>query len=173
MHGFVEVFQGIRRARSWRDAWMFVFGPPGWRPAHEGGRAAAPEVTAETEVRWDPHVPAGLAAYGFAQFAAALAASFALLLQAHALPPLQVAAAGFYVAVSLAGVGGVFEAAKWAGPIETARLLVLGAACALLGWSGAIPVAAAAGAIAFCAASLAWFLPRRSALTETELAPIM
>lgn len=173
VHGFVEVFRGVRRARSWRDAWMFAFGPPGWRPAHEGGRAPAPMVTAETAERWDPHVPAGLAAYGFAQFTAALAASFALLLEAHALPPVQVAAGGFYVAVSLAGVGGVFESARWAGPIETARLAVLGAACAVLGWNGAIPAAAAAGAIAFCAASLAWFLPRRSALTETELAPIM
>jgi hypothetical protein len=98
---------------------------------------------------------------GIAQFAAVLAGRLALLLNAHALPPAQLAAAGFYVAVSLAGVGGVFEAAKWAGPIETARLGVLGAACAVLAWSGAIPVAAGVGAVAFAAASLAWFLPRR------------
>jgi hypothetical protein len=77
------------------------------------------------------------------------------------------------VAVTLAGVGGVFESAKWAGPIETARLLVLGGACGVLAWSGAIPVAAGAAGIAFCAVSLAWFLPRRGALTETELAPLM
>ncbi len=38
---------------------------------------------------------------------------------------------------------------------------------------GALPVSAAAAVVAFCAASLAWFLPRRGALTETELAPIM
>jgi hypothetical protein len=56
---------------------------------------------------------------------------------------------------------------------ETARLGVLGGACAVLAWSGAIPVAAGVGAVAFSAASLAWFLPRRGALTETELAPIM
>jgi hypothetical protein len=83
------------------------------------------------------------------------------------------AAAGFYVAVSLAGVGGVFEAARWAGPIETARLLVLGGACGVLAWSGAIPAGMGVAGIVFCAASLAWFLPRRGALTETELAPIM
>jgi hypothetical protein len=31
----------------------------------------------------------------------------------------------------------------------------------------------AVGAAAFCALSIAWFLPRRGALTETELAPLM
>jgi alkylglycerol monooxygenase len=173
LHGFVEIGRAMRGARSGRDAWMHAFGPPGWRPAHEGGPVPPPEVSAATAARFDPMVPAGLAAYGFAQFAAALAGSLALLLNAATLPPAQLAAAGFYVAVSLAGVGGVFEAARWAGPIETARLLVLGGACAALGWSGAIPAAAAAAGMAFCAASLAWFLPRRSALTETELAPIM
>jgi alkylglycerol monooxygenase len=173
VHGFVEIFRGLRRARSARDAWMFVFGPPGWLPAAEGGRVAAPEVTAATAETFDPRVPAGLAAYGFVQFAAALAASLVLLLNAATLPAAQTAAAGFYVALSLAGVGGVFEAAKWAGPIETARLLVLGAVCAVLAWSGTIPVAAGLAGIVFCAASLAWFLPRRGALTETELAPLM
>jgi alkylglycerol monooxygenase len=173
VHGFVEIARDAMRARSWRDRWMYVAGPPGWRAASEGGPIAPPEVTADTAESWDPAVPAGLAAYGFAQFAAALAGSFALLLNAGSMPAAHVAAAGFYVAISLAGVGGVFESAKWAGPIETARLAVLGAACALLGWTGAIPVPAAVSAVAFCAASLAWFLPRRNALTETELAPIM
>ncbi|HSU12491.1 sterol desaturase family protein [Longimicrobium sp.] len=173
VHGFVEIARDAMRARSWRDRWMYVAGPPGWRSAAEGGSAAPPQVAAEVAEAWDPVVPAGLAAYGFAQFAAALAGSFALLLNAASMPGAHVAAAGFYVAISLAGVGGVFESAKWAGPIETARLLVLGAACALLGWMGAIPVSAAAAGVAFCAVSLAWFLPRRAALTETELAPIM
>lgn len=173
VHGFVDVAREMWRARAWGDAWMHAFGPPGWRPAAEGGRAAAPEVDAATAERFDPEIPAGLAAYGFVQFAAALAGSLALLLNAGTLPPAQLAAAGFYVAVSLAGVGGVFEAARWAGPIETARLMVLGGACGVLGWLGAIPAAAALAGMAFCAVSLAWFLPRRGALTETELAPIM
>ncbi|HEX8903815.1 MAG TPA: sterol desaturase family protein, partial [Longimicrobiaceae bacterium] len=173
LHGFVEIVRDARRAGSWRDRLMYVFGPPGWRSAAEGGTQPPPEVTAEMAGAWDPVVPAGLAAYGFVQFAAALAASFILLQRAATMPAAHVAAAGFYVAISLAGVGGVFESAKWAGPIETARLLVLGAACALLGWTGGLPATFAVAAMAFCAASLAWFIPRRGALTETELAPIM
>jgi sterol desaturase/sphingolipid hydroxylase (fatty acid hydroxylase superfamily) len=173
VHGFVDIARGVIRARTWRDRWMHVFGSPGWRPAAEGGTAPAPHVTAETAETWDPVVPAGLAVYGFVQFAAALAASFVLLQSVGAMPAAHVAGAGFYVALSLAGIGGVFESARWAGPIEVARLSVLGAACVVLGWMGSIPLAAAVVGGVFCAASLAWFIPRRGALTETELAPIM
>jgi alkylglycerol monooxygenase len=173
VHVFVDIARAARRAGSWRDRWMYVFGPPGWRAASEGGPVPPPQVDPATAEAWDPVLPPGLAAYGFVQFAVALAASFLLLLNAERMAMLHVAAAGFYVAVSLAGVGGVFESARWAGPIESARLAVLGAAAVLLGWMGivAAPLAAAAGV--FCALSLAWLLPRRAALTETELAPLM
>jgi hypothetical protein len=173
VHGFVEIAGDVMRARSWRDRWMHVFGSPGWRPSAGGGTEPAPEVSAETAETFDPVIPAGLALYGFVQFAAALAASFALLLNAETMPKAHVAAGAFYIAISLAGVGGVFESAKWAAPIEVARLVVLAGACALLGWSGALALAPAAAGVAFCAVSLAWFIPRRGALTETELAPIM
>jgi alkylglycerol monooxygenase len=173
VHVFVDIARDARRAASWRDRWMYVAGPPGWRAAAEGGPVPPPEVDAATAETWDPVPPPGLAAYGFVQFAVALAGSFLLLLNAAEMPLLHVAGAGFYVAVSLAGVGGVFESAKWAGPMETARLAVLAAVAVVLGGTGAIPVALAAGAVAFCALSVAWFLPRRAALTETELAPLM
>ena len=173
VHVFVDLFRDAARARTWRDRWMYVFGPPGWRSQAEGGPVPPPEVARETAEEWDPVVPPALAWYGFAQFTVALAFSFALLLNVDGMPPWHAAAAGFYVAVSLAGIGGVFEAAKWAGPIETARLSVLGAACLALGATGALPLAVALGGFAFCAVSLAWFLPHRAALTETELAPIM
>jgi hypothetical protein len=67
----------------------------------------------------------------------------------------------------------VFEAARCAGPIEAAHHAVLGAACLVLGGPGMVPAWLAAGGFVFCALSLAWFLPRRGRLTETELAPIM
>jgi alkylglycerol monooxygenase len=173
VHVFVDIARDARRAGSWRDRWMYVFGPPGWRAASAGGPDAPPRVDRATAEAWDPVLPPGLAAYGFAQFAVALAASLLLLLNAERMPPLHAAAAGFYVAVSLAGVGGVFESARWAGPLETARLAVLGAAAVVLGRLGVLPLGAAAAAVAFCALSVAWLLPRRAALTETELAPLM
>jgi alkylglycerol monooxygenase len=173
VHVFADILRDARRAHGWRDRWMYVFGPPGWRAAAEGGPVPPPAVDRATAETWDPVVPPGLAAYGFAQFVVALAGSFLLLLNAERMPLLHVAGAGFYVAVSLAGVGGVFESAKWAGPMETARLAVLGVAAIVLGGTGVIAIPLAIGAVAFCALSIAWFVPRRGALTETELAPLM
>ncbi len=43
-HEYVDIWRDLRRARSAREAWMFVFGPPGWSPdpadPHEPVRAA-------------------------------------------------------------------------------------------------------------------------------------
>ncbi|HEX6939300.1 MAG TPA: sterol desaturase family protein [Longimicrobiales bacterium] len=173
VHVFWEIARNVARARSWRDRWMYVFGPPGWRPASEGGRVVPREVSRETVEPYDPRVPPALAGYGFAQFAAAVAATLALLRNSASLPLHHTAAAGFWIMISLAGVAGVFEAARWAVPIEASRLIVLAGACAALWSTGTLSPAYAAAAIAFCALSLAWFLPRRRHLTETELAPIM
>ncbi len=173
VHVFRDIARDVLRASSWRDRSMFLFGPPGWRPEAEGGRVAPPEVDRDTAEKYDPGVPPALAWYGFAQFVVAVVASVALLERASALPLHHTAAAGFWITVSLAGVAGVFEAAKWAWPIETSRLAVLAVACLALWRTGAVPLAFAAAAIAFCVLSLAWFLPRRGHLTGTELAPIM
>lgn len=173
LHVFWDIAKNVRRATSWRDRFYYVFGPPGWRPESEGGRMEPPEVPPQAIEKYDPEIPASLAWYGFAQFVVVLVASALLLRAADSLPLHHTAALGFYITVSLAGIAGVFEAARWAGPIETWRLVVLGAATALLGWTGAIPVALAVAGVVFCILSLAWFLPRRGHLTETELAPIM
>ena len=130
-------------------------------------------MSAETAEVFDPVIPPALAAYGFAHFVVALAASFVLLLKAESMPALHVAAGGFYVAGSLAGIGGVFEAARWAAPHEVARVSVLAAASMALAWAGAIPVSGGAAGVAFCLVSLAWLLPNRGALTEAEIAPLM
>lgn len=173
LHVFVDIGRSAARAATWRDRWMFVFGPPGWRPEAEGGRAAAPEVDRATAETYDPAVSGALRWYGLVQFAVATVAAFVLLLRAETLAAPHLVAGGFYVAVALAGIGGVFEAARWAGPLETARHLVFAGVCLALGWMGVLPLAAAAAGVAFCAASLAWLLPRRGELTETELAPLM
>jgi alkylglycerol monooxygenase len=173
VHVFVEIARSARRAASWRDRLMYVVGPPGWRPEAEGGRVTVPEVDPATAEAYDPTISGGLRLYGLAQFVVATGAAFLLLLREGELSGLHLLAGGFYVAVALAGIGGVFEAAKWAGPLETARHVVFAGVCVVLGWAGALPVAVAAAGVGFCALSLAWLLPRRGELTETELAPLM
>jgi hypothetical protein len=77
------------------------------------------------------------------------------------------------VAVALAGVGGIFERARWAGTLETARQLTLAAACVVLLATGTLPTALPAAGLAFALVSLAVLVRHRGALTERELAPLM
>ena len=69
----------------------------------------------------------------------ALGATFLLLMRAETFPMLQLAAGGFYVAASLTAIGGIFEAEQWASPLETSRLVVLGAATAVLWRAQMVP----------------------------------
>jgi alkylglycerol monooxygenase len=173
VHVFVRIARDAWRTRGWRSKLRIVFGRPGWRPPELGEAEVPLEVSAETFEKYDPKVPAPLAWYGFAQFVAALGAALVLLQRADALPLAQSAPAAFFIAVALAGVGGVFEGARWAGTLETARLVTLGLACAAMLGSGLGPAAAAWLGLGFAAVSLWVLLRHRGALTRTELAPLM
>jgi hypothetical protein len=173
VHVFWDIIRKVTAARSWGDRWMYVFGPPGWRPDAPGGGEGPSEVGRATRVPFDPEASPALAWYGFLQFCVSLAAAVILLFNADTMPAPYLWAGGFYVTLSLAAVGGIFEMARWAGPIETARLAALGAAVAALLWTHRVGAWPAVAALAFCAVCLAWFVPQRKHLTETELAPIM
>ena len=108
-----------------------------------------------------------------AGIALVLVAAVLLLTSAADMPLLHVAGAAFYITISLAAIAGIFEAARWAAPIEAARLGMLTAIASMLWWQQQLPGALAILAIAFCVSSLLWFLPRRSSLTEMEIAPVM
>src|SRR5690606_36514663 len=75
VHVFWDIARDVWRARSWRDQWMYVFGPPGWRPESEGGRVVPQEFVRESVEVYDPEVPPSLAGYGFAQFLVAVGAT--------------------------------------------------------------------------------------------------
>ncbi len=173
VHVFVQIARDAWRAPRWADKWRIVFGPPGWRPAELGEAERPQPVTPATFEKYDPPVPAGLAWYGFVQFVAALAAAYLLLGRAGTMPVSLAVAPAFFIAVALAGVGGVFERAKWARPLETARLLATAAACGGLLWTGLAPGLVAWGGLAFCLVSLAVLWAYRRELTAVELAPLM
>ncbi len=173
VHVFVQIAKDAWRAERWRDKLRIVFGRPGWRPPELGEIERPREVSAATFEKYDPPLPAPLAWYAFAQFTIALAAAFVLLGKADALPMWVNAVAAFFIAVALAGVGGIFESAKWAGTLETARQLTMALASVYLLWTGlGLSLLAWAG-LGVAVASLAVLLRYRSALTATELAPLM
>jgi sterol desaturase/sphingolipid hydroxylase (fatty acid hydroxylase superfamily) len=35
-HEWVALARDLWQARSWRERWLYLFGPPGWQPHHEG-----------------------------------------------------------------------------------------------------------------------------------------
>lgn len=173
VHVFVQIAKDAWRAPRWRDKLRLVFGRPGWRPPELGEIEQPREVSAETFEKYDPPVPAPLAWYAFAQFVVALLAAVVLLGKADAQPLWVSAVAAFFIAVALAGVGGIFESAKWAGTLETARHLTVMLASVYLLWTGlGLPILAWAGLV-LAFASLGVLLRYRRYLTQTELAPLM
>ena len=173
VHVYVQIAQDAWRATRWRDKWRIVFGRPGWRPSELGEIERPREVSADTYEKFDTAVPAPLAWYAFAQFVVALGAAFLILQRADSLPLAHAAVGAFFVAVALAGVGGIFESAKWAGTLETARLVTIGGACGYLLWTGIGPTPLLAAGVVFAAASLVVLQRYRTVLTRVELAPLM
>ncbi len=173
LHVFVQMVRDMRRTPGWRDRLRIVFGRPGWRPAALGGPDRPLPVSPETFEKFDPPVPAPLAAYGFVQFATAIVGALVVLRSSAAGIDAGLAAAAFFIVVALAGVAGVFERAQWARPLETARLVALGAACLALALTRGAPALVTWGGLGFAVVSLVVLWRYRGALTEVELAPIM
>lgn len=173
VHVFVQIAKDAWRAASWRSKLRVVFGRPGWRPPELGEIERPSEVSADTFEKFDPPVPAPLAWYAFSQFTLALIAGVVLLGRADSMPLAQSAAAAFFIAVALAGVGGVFESAKWAGTLETARQLTLAAASAYVLWTGLGPAVVGVAGLMVAVVSLTVLIRFRDRLTEVELAPLM
>ena len=173
VHVFVQIARDVWRARRWRDKLRLVFGRPGWKPPELGEIERPVPVSAETFEKFDPPVPAPLAWYAFAQFAVALVAAVVLLERSPTMPLAETGVWAFFVAVALAGVGGIFEGARWAATLESARLVVLAGMAALFFRAGALPTWAAAAGILFAVVSLIVLLRYQSSLTRTELAPLM
>ncbi len=173
VHVLVQIAKDSWRAEPWSDKLRIVFGRPGWRPIELGEIERPREVSAKTFEKFDPPVPAPLALYGFVQFVTALVVGFLLLKRAGSMPLTLVAAPMLFVAFALAGVGGVFERAQWARPLETARLLATAGGCGALIYTGLAPGLVAWGGLAFALVSLAVLWAYRGELTNVELAPLM
>lgn len=173
VHVFVQIAKDAWRAPRWRDKLRIVFGRPGWRPPELGEVERPREVSADTFEKYDPPVPAPLAWYAFVQFVIALVSAVVLLGKAESLPMWVSGTAAFFIAVALAGVGGIFESAKWAGTLETARHVTVALGSVYLLWTGlGLGVLGWAG-LALAVASLAVLGRYRRYLTATELAPLM
>lgn len=170
---FRYLWQDLKQVSRWSDRVRLVFGRPGWRPAELGGPIMPSAVSVHSVQKFDPPVPRPLAGYGLLQFVLATSAALALLRNAATLPKQEAAAMAFLVVVSLVGVAGIFERAKWTWPLESARLIsfvVIGGALvaaqsplAMWGWAS----------IVLSVGSLFVLWRHRTAFTEVALSPVM
>lgn len=170
---FRYLWQDLTQVSRWSDRVRLVFGRPGWRPAELGGPIMPAPVSVHSVQKFDPPVPRPLAGYGLLQFVLATSAAVALLRNAATLPKQEAAAMAFLVMVSLVGVAGIFERAKWTWPLESARLIsfvVIGGALvvaqsplAMWGWAS----------IVLSVGSLFVLWRHRTAFTEVALSPVM
>lgn len=168
VHVFVEIWRNARAARTWRDRLRSIFGHPGWRPPEVGPPIVPVSVTPESFQKFEPEVPSSLRSYALAQFVVVLIGALALVDAAARLPLASLLVGGFWVALSLANIGGVLEARSWAGLSEVMRLVALGGAAALLLMTGAGPAWILAAGVALAALSILWVLRLRPLLTSSD-----
>lgn len=168
VHVFGEIATKLRAARSWGERWRAVFGHPGWLPATLGPRIVPGPVSPETFKKYEPEVPRPLQRYALVQFLAVLLASVAFLRAARGMSGMTLVAGTFYVLLSLGNIGGILEARAWAGPSETARLVIMGGVAGLLLATGGGPPSLLALAAGFALVSLLWVGRLRGLLTSAD-----
>ena len=114
LHTYADLAQDCWRARSWTDKLRVWFKHPGWRPADVAARwPKAPfDFAAAAARRYDPPMSRGAQWAAVALFAVLLAATTALLWNAHRLSGWQLWAAIAGVIAGLYGVGRLCEPAR-------------------------------------------------------------
>jgi sterol desaturase/sphingolipid hydroxylase (fatty acid hydroxylase superfamily) len=153
LHYWVELFGWARATRHWRDKVRVFLKPPGWLPDDLGGFQPAPPVD-DPGARYDPSVARLTAAYAIVQFVQIFALALAFIVVSDTLPFVELAIIAAGVTWGLVNLGGLFDAASWAGRSEWLRLL-------------ATPVAAlamtpgSAGLVLALAFSANWIVARR------------
>ena len=162
LHVWRDLCRDAWLAPRWIDKLRIWFMPQGWRPAGLPANPVAPEVTHETVIRYDTHLPLGLNVYAFVNFVGALLLAVGLLAAGRSLMRGDLALLAVLVLWALLNVGGIFDHRRWAFPSEMVRLPVTAAVLGLRLTGGASLVAGRLGLAIAAGALLSWlFLYRR------------
>jgi len=146
------------------DKLLVWLAPPEWRPADLGGPVVVPEVARDAQPRYRTRVSRAVRRWVVANFVLVAGATTGLILVDDRLPPWgRVALVGLVLA-TLAAWGALFEARRWALPLELVRI---GGAVAVAVWlARGTPwlAATAAAAVAAGAGLVGWLLVLRRGL---------
>lgn len=161
---WIELGRKARATPRWRDKVRLWVASPGWTPP---GVEPPPthDVESEPRIRYRTETPLAVGIYVLAQFPIAALALVALMVESANLGLAWSLAVAVLILSAQVAWGGLFEAKRWAVPLELARLAVIAGIAAMLASTGSIPwqVAAAVGVacVGFAAAvaRLRW-IPR-------------
>jgi sterol desaturase/sphingolipid hydroxylase (fatty acid hydroxylase superfamily) len=156
VHGLVEIAEKARGLPTWRQRARVWLAHPAWTP---DGAPPPGEAELRARARFGVPVRPGLQAYAVAQFAPVVLAIFLMLLWQDTAATLPLVLAALFVAWTLLSLGGLMDGARWARPLELARIAGAAAvAVAAARATGLAPVAAPVAALAWAGASAAWLL---------------
>jgi len=122
---FAVMGRMMRSASRLRDKLLVPFMPPEWRPSDLGGVVTIPEVSRDTQRKYEVEATRSIDAYVIVHFAIIVIATSGFLLVQEKLPHLQLASIGAIVVVALIVWGGLVETKAWAKPLEVARLIAI------------------------------------------------
>lgn len=152
---WVRLWDIARRTERWADKLKIWFMPPEWHPADLGGVFTIPEVSRETQVKYDPRPPARVGTYVVFSFALTFVASVLFLIIQTKLAGWQQALYIGELTLAMITISGLTERKRWAPLLEGARLLSLVAVAALLPRSYALGVLGMALSLLGAAAAVA------------------
>lgn len=146
VHYFVKLVQTAWRARNWPDRILLWFKPPEWRPA-DIPEPETPETRQPGYRKFDTRTPLALSLYALSHFTVILVLAVGFVGAAEAMGWAERVLSAVLIFVTVACLGGLFEAKRWALYLEPVRLVALAAALGvtgggLFGWPGLDGVAA-------------------------------
>ena len=164
-HQFVEVWEEAKAAPYWGDKIRIWFMPPDWRPRGLPERPKLPEITPETEIKYDRAAPRGLTGYIVLHFVITLVVSLLVLAsKSSSMWALFVPAS--FVTFALVSIGGIFDRRFWAMGTEVIRLLFLIVLAAAYTWNSTLLAPATGLAILLLVISIPWFWTYRADFSD-------
>lgn len=129
---WVRLWNIARRTERVVDKIKIWFMPPEWHPADLGGVVTIPEVSRDTQKKYDPRPPSRIQAYVVLSFIVSFIAGVLFLVIQAQLAGWQQALYIAELTVAMATISGLTEGKRWAPRLEVARLVSLVAVATLL-----------------------------------------
>lgn len=119
-----DLASDLSRTRSFMDKLKLLFMPPGWFPKELGGPQHAPEITINTQKKYDTRITQQLNYYVFFQFVLILGFTSYFLFSFDTLGNTERLLFMVYVLISITAIGLILEGNRWATLAEALRLIM-------------------------------------------------